>query len=123
MDTLNADRTHAGSGSSISATEPAPTGASSRKSSIAAAEAGVSRSATRMSAFEEANLADEIWGVEMTFTPRTARDAMPARCARRADVPATRNTRREMSSVMSILFLLRHSARHGKLSDCYAVRA
>ena len=32
------DRTHAGSGSSISATEPAPAGASSRKSSIAAAE-------------------------------------------------------------------------------------
>jgi hypothetical protein len=59
-------------------------------------------SATSMLDLEAANLSGEIWESEMTLTPRHARDIMPARWARRADVPATKSTRNELSPRFSI---------------------
>src|ERR1051325_10069078 len=66
------------------------------------AEPGVSRSATRMLDFDATNVAGEICDSEMTVTLRKARDITAARCARRANVPATNRTRNEMSSLFSI---------------------
>src|ERR1051325_1339615 len=66
------------------------------------AEPGVSRSATRMLDFDATNVAGEICDSEMTVTLRKARDITAARCARRANVPATNRIRNEMSSLFSI---------------------
>ena len=69
-----------------------------------------------------ANLASEIWESQMTFTPRTARDITAARCARRADVFATRSTRSEMFSLFSICLcrVIRASAEMPDRSLCRA---